>query len=189
MLDAVLSFFADEINAYLQARTGDMSKTVVPSSIVDESGKYLPESDTVAINIINIEEETVLKDQLPDYSFRNGQHVVLEPKLRLNLFVMFAANFKLYDQALKYISHILTYFQSHRIFVPQQYPALGGGIERLTVDLQKLNYDQLNQIWAYIGGKHLPSIVYKVGVICIQDTAQTAVQPPITIVNTGSKGM
>lgn len=193
MLDRVLTFFANEINGYLHSQTSDVSEIIVPSSIVDENGKYSSADDTVAINIINIEEESVLKQQLPEPSFKNGQHVVLEPSLKLNLFIMFAANFKLYDQALKYISHILTYFQARRIFVPQQYPALssseGDTIERLAVELQGLNYDQLNQIWAYIGAKQLPSIVYKVRMICLQEKTQTNVLPSITIINTSSKEM
>ena len=192
MLDKVLTFFADEINAYLQARTGDNDEIIVLSPIVDETGKYASDNDTVAINIINIEEETALKDQLPEYAFKSGQHVVLEPSLKLNLFIMFAANFRFYDQALKYISHILTYFQGHRLFTPTQYPALSdddGVIERLAVELQKLNYDQLNQIWAYIGGKQLPSVIYKVRLVSVQDQAQTDVQPPISIIQTQSRGL
>ncbi len=193
MLDKVLAFFSSEINAYLRSRTGDVSDIVVLSAIVNEEGKYASDSDTVALNLINIEEDATFKEQLPDQVFKNGQHIVLEPRLKLNLFVMFAANFKLYDQALKYLSHIILYFQSHRVFTPDQYPVLGNNdgdnIERLVVELQRPDYDQLNQIWAYIGGKQLPSVIYKIKLVSIQDHTASEIRPPIQIITTNTREM
>jgi hypothetical protein len=193
MLDKVMVFFAAEINTYLRSRTGDLSDIVVLSPIVNEEGKYASDSDTVALNLINIEEEATFKEQLPEQVFKDGQHLVLEPKLKLNLFVMFAANFKLYDQALKYLSHIILYFQAHRVFTPDQYPALtdsrGDYIERLVVELQRPDYDQLNQIWAYIGGKQLPSVIYKIKLVSLQDQAPSTIKPPIQSITTNIREM
>jgi len=184
MLDSVLKFFADEVNGYLRARTGVIEETVALSAIVDENGKYAIKDDSIGIYIINIEEESSVKNQLPQSTYINGQHAILAPALSLNVSIMFAAKYKHYDQALKYISLILTYFQSHRLFVPTQYSAMDEKLERLVVDLQALNYDQLNQIWAYIGAKQLPSVVYRVRVVSIQDEAQSEVRPPIQHINT-----
>lgn len=184
MLDTVLGFFAAEINAYLRARTGITGNVVTVSGLVDETGKYVVEDDRIAITIINIQEETALKQQLPEFTYSNGRHAVLEPALKLNLSIMFAARFTVYEQALKYISHILTFFQGRPVFTPETYPGLGNGIERLSADLQTLSYDELNQIWAFIGAKHLPSIVYRVRLVSVQDQAQTKVQPPLTIIET-----
>jgi hypothetical protein len=47
------------------------------------------------------------------------------------------------------------------------------------VELQRLNYDQLNQVWAYIGAKQLHSAIYRVRMIGIQDAAANEVRPPI----------
>lgn len=182
MLDSVLGFFAAEINGYLQARTGITGNVVTVSGLVDETGKYAVEDDRVAISIINLQQETTYKDPLPEFKYSNGRHAVLEPALKLNLSIMFAARFTVYEQALKYISHVLTFFQAHPVFTPETHPGLGGGIQRLSADLQTLSYDELNQIWAYIGGKYLPSVVYRVRLLSIQDQAQTKVQPPLTII-------
>ena len=183
MLDVVLNFFAGEINAYLKARTGIDADVVELSAIVDENGKYKIGKDSVGVNIINIEEECIHKEQLPKSTYQSGQHIILEPRLNLNLSVMFAANYKHYDQALKYISYVMTYFQSHRLFVPGDYAALDQSLKRVVVELQRLNYDQLNQVWAYIGAKQLPAAIYRVRMIGIQDEAATEVRPPIYSVN------
>ena len=184
MLDTALKFLKDELNTYLLTQTGSDSIKVEMSKLVDEAGKYAFELDTIAVSIINIEEERIFKSQLPERIYTNGQHVVLEPELKLNLHVLFAANFKVYDQALKYISYVLTYFQSHPSFTSVEYPALDPSIEKLTTELQSLSYEQLNQVWAFIGGKQLPSVIYKVRMVSLQAMVLTLIQPPITEINT-----
>ena len=184
MLDTALKFLKDELNTYLLTQTGSDSIKVEMSKLVDEGGKYAFELDTIAASIINIEEERIFKSQLPERIYTNGQHVVLEPELKLNLHLLFAANFKVYDQALKYISHVLTYFQSHPSFTSVEYPALDPSIEKLTTELQSLSYEQLNQVWAFIGGKQLPSVIYKVRMVSLQAMVPTLIQAPITEINT-----
>lgn len=184
MLDVAITFLKDELNSYLLARTGSDTVKAALSKVVDEAGKYAFDKDSICCSIINIEEERILKSHLPDYKTVNGQHVVLEPELKLNLHLLFVANFTHYDQALKYISYVLTCFQTHPVFTSDECPALAPGIGKLTVELLSLNYEQLNQIWAFIGGKQLPSVVYKVRMVTLQDAAQTAVQPPLTTIRT-----
>lgn len=184
MLDVAISFLKDELNGYLLTRTGSDAVKAALGKVVDEAGKYAFANDSICCSIINIEEERAMKNQLPDYKTVHGQHVVLEPELKLNLYVLFAANFTHYDQALKYISYVLTCFQAHPLFTADTYPALAPAIGKLTLELQSLSYDQLNQIWSFIGGKQLPSVVYKVRMVTLQDAAQVAVQPPLTTIRT-----
>jgi hypothetical protein len=65
-----------------------------------------------------------------------------------------------------------------------EYPALDRSIEKLTTELQSLSYEQLNQIWAFIGGKQLPSVIYKVRMVSLQGIVPTVIQPPIMEINT-----
>ncbi|WP_428242866.1 DUF4255 domain-containing protein [Gynuella sp.] len=188
MLDRVLDFFDGELNAFFQAKTGAIGTTVAAGAIVNDSGKYVVPQDSIAATIINIEEDTSLKEQNRENRFQQGQNIQVEPRLKLNLFILFSANYSHYDQALKHLSLVLTYFQSHRSFSRERYPALNENIERLAVELQTLNYDQLNQIWAYLGGKYLPSIVYRVRLVSIQDQTPATILPPVTIVNTSTGG-
>lgn len=182
MLDLALQFLKGELNAYLVARTNSGAVEVKVSKVVDESGKYAFEEGSICAAVINVEEERVFKSQLPQYEYVDGQHVVREPELKLNLDVLFAANFKLYDQALKFLSYVVTYFQSHGSFNSEAYPALDRRIGKLKVELQSLNYEQLSHIWGYVGGKQLPSAVYKVRLVVIQDETQASVQPPLTVI-------
>jgi hypothetical protein len=186
MIDTAIKFLKDELNTYFLTQTGSDS-VVEMGKLVDEAGKYPQEiQNKICTSIINIEEERIFKSQIPEHIYANGQHIVLEPELKINLHVIFAANFdfKLYDQSLRYLSYVLTYFQSHPSFTSEVYPALDSRIEKLTVELQSLNYEQLNQIWAFIGGKQLPSVVYKIRLVSLQDITPTAIQPPVTKIDT-----
>ena len=182
MLDVALKFLRDEINASLVLRTGSDTVKVVLSKVADEAGKYAFAIDNIGCSVVNIEEERVLKSHLPDYATINGQHVATAPELKLNLHLLFAAHFTHYDQALKYLALILTYFQSHPAFTTDQYPALPPALGKLTMELLSLNYEQLNQLWAFVGAKQLPSVVYRLRLVTLQETEPTAIQPPLTTI-------
>lgn len=186
MLNIALKFLEDQLNTYLRTRRGSSSTLgqVNMSKLVDDEGKSAVTQDTIGTSIINIEEERIFKSQGSEYAYTNGQHIVLEPELKINLYVLFAANFKQYEEALKYISYVLMYFQSHPVFTREEYPELDSRIEKLTAELQSLNYEQLNQIWTFIGGKQLPSVIYKVRMVSLQDDTPISIQPPLTKINT-----
>jgi hypothetical protein len=184
MLDIALKFLKDELSSYIVARTGSSLTEVSLAKIVDDAGKWALNDDSIGINLVNIEEERTVKEQLPKHTYVNGQHITLEPELRLNLYVLFATKFLQYDQGLKYLSHVVTFFQAHSVFTPVRNPGLDSRIEKMIVELQSLSYDQLSQIWTYVGGKQLPSLLYKVRMVVVQDTEPTAIKPPITTIDT-----
>jgi hypothetical protein len=184
MLDVALKFLAGEVSTYLFAVKGAESEDLVKlTRLVDESGKYALSEGSLAMTLINIEEERNFKSHLPEAKYVNGQHTILEPELKLNLHILFAAHFRDYDQALKVLSSALTYFQAHHSFTPEEYPALDVRIPKLVVELQSPTYEQLNQVWGFIGAKQLPSAIYKVRLVVLQDESLTAIQPPLTTIN------
>jgi hypothetical protein len=183
MLDVALSFLVKSLNTYLVARTGSSFGEAEVSRLVDDGGKWAVKEDKLGLSLVNIEEERILKSHLPESTYVNGRQIVREPDLKLNVSVVFAANFKQYDQGLRYISQVLTYFQSVPSFTQSEYPGLDPRIERLVVELQSLSFEQLNQVWAFIGGKQLPSVFYKLRMIILQDQEPSAIGAPITRIN------
>lgn len=180
MLDIALQFLRDELNSYILARSGAAAVEVKLTRVADAAGGYAFSEETIGISLINIEEERTVREQRPTHAIIDGQHVMLEPEIKLNLHVLFAANFKQYDQALKFIAHVITFFQVHPVFAGSRDAALDPRIEKMMVDLQSLNYEQFNQIWASIGAKQLPCVVYKVRMVVLQDAEPGEVRPSIT---------
>ncbi|MGK7927967.1 MAG: DUF4255 domain-containing protein [Spirulina sp.] len=188
MLYFALKFLEDRLNTYLLTRTDLTEKGVNMTRLVDDEGKSAIKQNTIGASIINIEEERIFKAQTSEYVYKNRDHTVLDPELKINLYAIFAANFTFYDQALKYISYVLMFFQSHPVFTREQYPDLDPRIEKLTVELQSLNYEQLNQIWTFIGGKQLPSVVYKVRMVSLRDDTPKNIQPALAQIDTNLHG-
>ena len=84
MLDVAVTFLADQFNAYLLRRTGSASLgQIVPGGILDEKGNLAIASGTVRLCLVNIEEERVLREQVPARIMRNGREMVLQPELKL----------------------------------------------------------------------------------------------------------
>jgi hypothetical protein len=180
MLDIALQFLRDEVNTYLLTRTGVDTVTVQLRRIVEDSGKYAVENGVIGLSVINIEEERTVKTHEPAYVYVDGQHVVRQPELKLNLYIMFAANLKEYADALKYLSYLLTFFQAHGSFTSEEFPGLDSRIEKLTLELQSLSYEQLNQVWAFIGAKQLPSVIYRLRMVILEPDMPSSVQLPLT---------
>lgn len=182
MLDVAVNFLARELNSYLMARTGGTFGSALLSRIVTDAGKWAIPEDQIGVALVSVEEERTLRTQTPQSFYADGRQVLIEPELKLNLNLLFAANFKQYDQGLRQLSLLLTFFQAHSIFTSERHPGLDPRILRLGVDLISLTFEQLNQLWAFVGAKQLPSAVYRVRLLSLQDLEPTAIQPPITTI-------
>jgi hypothetical protein len=187
MIDVALKFLVAELNGFLFARTGAAGVADL-SRIVDDSGKVAIPPASLGVALVNIDEERVLKSHLPSTVLIDGRHVLLQPELKLNLTIIIAANFTKYEDALRQLSWVLTFFQAHPGFTRDRFPALDPRIERFAVELYSLTFDQLNQLWSCNGGRQLPSAVYRIRLVAVQDIEPTAIQPPVTEITTAVHG-
>src|SRR5262249_39906126 len=94
MIDLALQFLVSELNAYLLARTGTEFGKAETGRLVDDTGKWVTKEDQIGVSLVNVEEERITRVQTPQPAFVSGRQVILEPELRINLHVLFAANFK-----------------------------------------------------------------------------------------------
>ena len=187
MIDVALKFLVAELNGYLFARTGALGNAGL-SRIVDDAGKVVIPSPGLGVALINIDEERVMKTHLPSTVLINGKQVLLEPELKLNLTIIIAANYGTYEDALRQLSWVLTFFQSHPGFTRDRFPGLDPRIDRFVVELYSLTFDQLNQLWSCNGGRQLPSAVYRVRLVAVQDIEPVAIQPPVIEVGAAVHG-
>ena len=45
------------------------------------------------------------------------------------------------------------------------------GIERLSIDMESLSVDGVSQLWGVLGGRYLPSVVYRIRTVAIDSGA------------------
>lgn len=189
MLDIAIKFLADEVNTHLKKRALSASGLgeVLTGQIVDDAGKWATAADNIGLTLVNIEEDRIMREHLPEYAYVNGSHVVLQPEIKLNLSVLFhtrPSKADKYEQSLRFLSNLITFFQAHPVFTPEEYPGLDPRINKLIVEMLALSTEQLNQMWAYLGSKYLPSVAYRVRMVLLQDVEPQSIGKPITIIET-----
>ena len=178
MLDVAVNFLTKELNAYLVARTGVTFGAALLSVLQTDTGKWAIPDDGIGVALVTAWRNVPSRRSCRRAIYADGHHVVLEPELKLNLNLLFAANFKQYDQGLRQLAYVLTFFQARTVFTAERYPGLDPRIEKLGVDLVSLTFEQLNQLWAFVGAKQLPSALYRVRLVALQDLEPSAVRPP-----------
>jgi len=120
------------------------------------------------LSLVNVEEDKVAKQQ-ENYSRGDSTTVYKSPPLYLNMYILFSVNKPEYDDCLKWLGHIMQFFQHQQVFTPITHPNLDPKIPRIVVDLFSLNFEQVNHLWSTLGGKYMPSVLYKIRQISVDE--------------------
>ena len=180
MIKQAIEFILELMNLYITPASSD--DAVVPGNIAlldaynDASADLL--TNKVVASVINIQQEATLRNlprKKPGVS-DSGDPVAIaqSPPIYLNLYLLFSANNTKYEDALFYISEVISFFQIEPSFRPNAFPALVPKypdlqrIEMMTAELYSTTFEELNQIWGVLGGKYVPSALYKLRLIPIQ---------------------
>ncbi len=184
MIDNALKVIANEVNKYVLRkldpdRDPSSTKRVATGNIarLQETESSGPRTESSAapciLTLVNIEEERTLKS--PNNFIRvNDKTEYRNPGIPLNLYCLFAVNHSSYDTSLQYLSLVIQFFQSRNVVDHKNTPADNGlvldeKIDKLIFDMVSMNAEQVNHLWAILGGKYLPSVLYKARMITIQD--------------------
>ncbi|KQT22497.1 hypothetical protein ASG22_14645 [Chryseobacterium sp. Leaf405] len=165
MIKEVLTILKNKLNDSVNGlkdgqETGEIA-------IVDNIAKH--DDDTsgldnkVVITLLSVEEESTMKN-----TSRYNKVVVDKVPLRydlegapayLNLYVMIAANRSTYDKSLSNISKVIEIFQTNNVLEYNDF--------KFRIELHSIPFEQLSYVWGLLGGKVMPSALYKISVIKI----------------------
>lgn len=182
VIDGALKLIVEEVNAYLQRRTGSGLGQVELGPLVDDKGNWLVAQDSLRLALFLIDEERTMRNPRPERVSVGSYDLVRPPPLNLNLTVVFAGRFQQYAQALRHLSHVLLFFHAHPVFTPADTPGMPADLDRLAVELVNYTPEQLNQMWACIGTKQLPAVVYRLRMVVLQETEPLGARVPITTI-------
>ncbi len=169
MIFEALELMRAELQAYVQPFSATMR--VELGSVASVAGS---QQDSILVSLINIEEESALRNVPPPYQ-RNavGAFERRQPPVFLNLYVLICANYSdntTYQSALQWLSRVVQCFQQKSLFnvanTPNtvNLPAEAANLQ-VTTEIYSLTFEKLNQLWGTLGGKQVPSVVYKVRVV------------------------
>jgi hypothetical protein len=182
MINAAVSHLAVQLNQYLRQAYALPEDIVTMSGLVDAEGHAAPNTaNKLVVFLTNIEKDTVPYRQQQAGEGGTARAVLSTPPLYLNLYVMIAANFSgaNYAEALKLISGAVSYFQRFPVFDRQRSPGLDPSIEKLILDIENLKIHELSNIWTLLGGKYLPSVLYKVRMVALEPDDVVGMAPTV----------
>ncbi len=180
MIDRALIFIKDQLNAHL-ARSGGGAEAGLEDAVVFVDGDKLDpltlKTGVVSALLVNLEQEHVLRagDSF-SRTTPDGRRRV-QPDVRLSLWLLFVARFRVYEAGLAALSGVLEYMQKHRTFDARVTPGLDPRIGRLVVELQTLPLSEQNDLWGALRIAYHPSLLFKVGLVIMEDEGAAAAAP------------
>ena len=176
MIFEIIQIITEQVNNYLDEI--GLEKTVVAENIafLESQNETVSANleNKVALTLINLDEETTLKN-FPNHSTENDKTIYKNSIINLNLYLIFSANRTKYINSLNDLSKIIAFFQGKKVFtqantIYNRNNVAMNNIEnfRFSVELYTPSFEELNYIWGTLGGKQLPSALYKVSMIQIE---------------------
>ena len=187
MIYETLQILKEQLENYFE-EVGLSKNLVLDNIALWESGaKDADKLDgKVVLSLLNVEEEWTLKNT-PVSKVVNNKAEYKNPPVNLNIFLMIAANCSSYDTSLSSISRTIEFFQSKKIFTSSNtvYNRSNPSAQildhfKFIVELYTPGFEKLNHIWGTLGGRQLPSVVYKIQIIQISRDKKLASSEVIT---------
>ncbi len=185
MIDAALIYIGQVVDQYLINHLGLDVSAVVLNNLVDADGSSPAKNQNkIVITLINLEHETA-KQFYGGQRRDNGQIDKINPDIYFNLDILISANFDSYDEALKFLTATVYFFQANNSFNRKNSPGLPAGISSLNFEIENSPYAKTHNLWSALGAKYQPSIIYKIRHVCVQSDQVNGFSPEIQGVAVG----
>jgi hypothetical protein len=170
MIDRALEVVAARLNQHLRYRLQSDEDLVVIANVVGSDGTPAAEiDDKLALFVVNIEKDALTQSGRVAAIGAGGRVAQRHEPLHLNVYVMLAAGYGAgnYGQALKLVSHAMRYLQANPVLDHRTAPELDHGLERLVLDVENLGTQELSHLWGVLGGRYLPSVLYRMRTVVL----------------------
>lgn len=193
MIGDVLCLLRDRLNAHLGASLPDAQPDSAEERVQlidgEKSDPVEFRLNAITVLLVNIEQETSQRSADP-YLRTPGESNLrkLQPEIRLNLYVLFVARFKVYEQGLNQLSQVIRFLLTHRALDHVNTPTLSPQIDKLVLELVTQPLAQQNEIWSALRISYHPSVLFRVRMVVFRD-AEGAAVPHIsqTVVRTSQR--
>jgi len=166
MIHEVLPIIADELNDYLESKFDTAEDPVLLSNILNQDGTIaIREENKIVVNLINVERDGT--NPLGSGLLGGG-----EMPIHVNLYVLFSAYFTNYFESLKFLSGVIGFFQLNPSFL------IDG--EDIKVELYNVDFREISNIWAGLGAKYLPCVMFKIRTLSMDDDRVNDEIPPVS---------
>lgn len=186
MIGNAMILLREELSAYMIAQ-GDPANIVIENIGLFETDNGSNLDDSIVITVVNIEEESTLKNGSTYKRWPDGMARYENRPVYLNLYVLFTANFpggvapnNNYIQSLQRLARVIEFFQGKNVFTPATSPVPLPAILtdlskpevanlKLSAEIYTLTFEQINHLWGSLGGRQIPFVMYKVRLVMITE--------------------
>ena len=144
-------------------------------------------NDTLRLTLVNIEEERILKNQVNTRRdpANPSRILIVNPEIKLNVYIQASAYFNSYTEALKRLAFVIRVFQKKNVYSAADVDALLAGqndtppiLDQIIVDLYSQSLDQQYQFSQSYGSRQIPSVIYKVRLLVIDELPKESPSAP-----------
>ncbi len=173
----------ESLNEFLINRYDIDSDVVEINRLVGSAGDQPSKNQNkVIITLINLAQETASQYYSIPTPDRNGGYRKINPDMCFNLEILFTCCFDDYDESLKFLGSLLSFFQSHlvlREFIGKESNSAGV----LKFELQDQTFSEMHSLWNSMGAKYSPSVVCRVKHIIVQENQTTIESASVSDIN------
>lgn len=176
MIDLTLKLISDRLNAHLSALFSVSEELVAVGPLSDAEGKPTAESrNRLTLFVTNIAQDSVPRGAGGRGPLSGGQN----PPIHLDIYFMLASGHdpEIYAEGLKLISAALMYFQANPVLTPRNAPEMPAGLSQISIEISNLKSEEIGQLWGNLGGRYVPSVMFKVRSVMIDAGAVSSVTP------------
>lgn len=177
MIENALVLLRNELINFLTGK--DPANVVIDNIGLLETASGNTLTENIVITLVNIEEESALKNQSPQKRPFIKNAVYQNPPTFLNLYILFTCNYSgdHYQLALRRLSYIIQFVQSKNSFSAASSVAgatldlsqVGVSELEFTLELYTLTFEQINHLWGSLGGRQVPFVMFKMRLVAITD--------------------
>ncbi|MEL7062984.1 MAG: DUF4255 domain-containing protein [Bacteroidota bacterium] len=171
MIHSCLDLIRTELNDYLRAQTSTQENPIVLANLRDQVEAQA--SNQVVMSLVDIAQQAwggTDRDYIPQ---SNGGYITRKKPINLNIHLLFSVHFTT-ERALEGIQHlslVIAFFQAKNYFDTTNTPTLHTlQLDNLMVELVDLEPHEKSALWSCLGAHYLPSVLYKLSTIPVEDT-------------------
>ena len=190
MIGSTLNFIANHLDTIVRQRMNltPAEKKVILSPFVDLNGSVaIQEENTLVLFPVNIQKDAIATSRPIPPQVGTGV-ISSPPPLHLNVYLVLGVYYKAAQlrYGLDLLTTAISILQGQPLWDQQNTPGLPGAVHKLIFEMESLDFHQQSHIWGHLGGKYLPSVVYKMRMIIINDGKVYGVLPEIQHIQTKS---
>lgn len=185
MIYETLACLAEEMNVFFRSKLKITEDKVIVSAIVNQDGSVaIPGENKVAITLVNMTKDIgVKRDSSISTTVIGNSARPICLQLSILLSCYFTANN--YAEALRFLSFVISFLQTKNVFDHSNTPRLDDAIEKLVFEMESYEAERLSNVWATLGAKYMPSVLYRARMVILDPTLVREYRPAVTGVSTG----